>query len=353
MQHLDVLPLAMLMTSLALGTGCSADTPPQHGQPIESPTAREGTPVFIIAGQSNAEGHVHLTGLLAVRDALATGEPGTMRQAYRSSLGTLCDPAFDASNSAADAALSALAEAELDLSGLARDASLDAVTLASFRWRTRGPRDDLGEPYQDESPSAHPGHCTAIAPLSAGFGLWDEDLPNLFYGPELGLALHMTQKTSLPSFSMLKVTMSGSSLDEHWSPSSPMTHELHQRTRAHLDALGPDAYVAGFVWFQGFNDQFERGPRRRYASNLERLVGNYRAEFGQNLPVVIVQARKVDDLAVIAEAQAEVSRTLDHVVLVESDGLSDCFHYDSASQVVVGQRSASALATLLGITDGP
>ena len=107
--------------------------------------------------------------------------------------------------------------------------------------------------------------------------------------------------------------------------------------------------VAGLLWFQGFNDQFEESARNAYAANLTKLIEDFRARYDENLPVVIVEARKVGDLTQIANAQRSVAEAMDNVSIVESDGLSDCFHYGATSQLVVGQRSAKAMLSLMGI----
>jgi hypothetical protein len=53
------------------------------------------------------------------------------------------------------------------------------------------------------------------------------------------------------------------------------------------------------------------------------------------------------ELERIVEAQQAVASRMDGVSSVESDGLTECFHYDAASQLVVGQRSAVAMLGLL------
>ena len=53
---------------------------------------------------------------------------------------------------------------------------------------------------------------------------------------------------------------------------------------------GGEGYeVAGFVWFQGFNDQFD-GAHEEYATHLANLIRDVRREFGKpELPVVVGQ----------------------------------------------------------------
>ena len=106
------------------------------------------------------------------------------------------------------------------------------------------------------------------------------------------------------------------------------------------------SYVAGLIWFQGFNDQFDDAATEAYASNLIQLIREFRMTYGE-VPVVIMPARRVGGLTRIADAQHSAANTLDGVALVESDGLSECFHYDSTSQLVIGQRSGDAMILLL------
>lgn len=73
-----------------------------------------------------------------------------------------------------------------------------------------------------------------------------------------------------------------------------------QETLANYETLFPQLKgrkpeVAGFVWFQGFNDMFNRGGKTpsslaadEYASNLKHLIGDLRKEFDNpKLPVVV------------------------------------------------------------------
>ena len=106
----------------------------------------------------------------------------------------------------------------------------------------------------------------------------------LFYGPELGFGLHIEQTAALPEFGVVKVAMGGSSLAEHWAPDGPLRAELFARTDAVL-AEQPDATVAGLVWFQGFNDQFDEAYRDAYADNLIGLIEAMRSIHGADLPV--------------------------------------------------------------------
>ena len=70
-----------------------------------------------------------------------------------------------------------------------------------------------------------------------------------------------------------------------------MIHEVRE-TLAGFDELFPqwkdrEVELAGFVWFQGWNDLFD-GAEQRYAENLRHLIDDVREDLGvADLPVVV------------------------------------------------------------------
>ena len=85
-------------------------------------------PIFVLAGQSNAEGNVRLE---AIRDALPSHEEplnsmerAQLRAAYLVGTGDWCNPAEDYSDDAADAAIDALRASGLDLSAVSDGAKI-------------------------------------------------------------------------------------------------------------------------------------------------------------------------------------------------------------------------------------
>lgn len=77
---------------------------------------------------------------------------------------------------------------------------------------------------------------------------------------------------------------------EYGSSYRAMLREVEE-TRERLDELFPalkgrKLEMAGFVWFQGWNDQY--GAQEEYASNLRRLIRDLRKDLNTpNLPVVV------------------------------------------------------------------
>lgn len=185
---------------------------------------------------------------------------------------------------------------------------------------------------------------TTFEPLAAGFG---GEANKLTFGMELSFGAAIAEK--VPETVLLKVGMGGSSLGDHWRIDGPLYLQLVQETK---DALQQhQAGLGGFVWFQGFNDQFEdvwcRKLHPYYESRLYSFLSKFRADVGLDMPIVIVKPRNGGKLDVIQQAQEAVASALSKVSIVPSADLSDCFHYDSGSQIVVGERAATAMLELL------
>ena len=66
------------------------------------------------------------------------------------------------------------------------------------------------------------------------------------YGPELSFGDKIGE--TLPNSTVVKVTMPGSSLGDHWRPDGPLFDKLVKEAQAALQQ--PDSVLGGFVWFQ-------------------------------------------------------------------------------------------------------
>ena len=122
-------------TSNDTDTAATDDPPPEQGS----------TPLFIVAGQSNAEGNVRLGGLEALQNALpshnetlSTTERSALREAYRTGIGDWCNPAEDYSDEMADAAIDAFRGLELDISQVSASYTIDATQAITTVPRTPG-----------------------------------------------------------------------------------------------------------------------------------------------------------------------------------------------------------------------
>ena len=204
-------------------------------------------------------------------------------------------------------------------------------------------------------------NAAAVAPLAANCGS-----P---YGPELvfGQAL---SKAGYSSTSMIKVAKGGTNLYANWrSPLSGGTvGYLYTQLRTRIQSLKSDpasvnpscktraCQWSAFVWFQGEADS-DNNPERSsanadaYEQNLKNFIADVRKDAGlPTLPVVIVQtgawAQTLAYGKTIAAAQTSVVKADKYARIVTTSDLSGFYHYDSAAQLIIGERVALAVQSL-------
>jgi len=152
-------------------------------------------------------------------------------------------------------------------------------------------------------------------PLSVGYGGNKDKI-----GPEFGFGLSMAQKLDAPIL-IIKTSWGGKSINYNFRPPSAGPYELNEKekkggkaeeikknaslnwrmmneaVRAVLKdlkkyhpAYDPKAghEMAGFVWFQGFNDQFSDAFRDNYRQNMIHFIKDVRKEYETpKMPFVI------------------------------------------------------------------
>jgi alpha-galactosidase len=191
-------------------------------------------------------------------------------------------------------------------------------------------------------------------PLTVGFGGSTDKI-----GPELGFGMSLAKKLDAPIL-LIKTSWGGKSLHYNFRPPSAGPYVLNEKEQASekaekirkdaslnyrlmtarvkevlgdLKAHHPDydeaaGYdLAGFVWFQGFNDQFSDAFRDNYRDNMVNFVKDVRREYSvPKMPFVIgvmgtsVTAEKVGENAVsVAQREAAAAPEFkDNVTSVES-----------------------------------
>ncbi|MFM7181780.1 MAG: sialate O-acetylesterase [Verrucomicrobiales bacterium] len=178
-------------------------------------------------------------------------------------------------------------------------------------------------------------------PLSVGMGAWGPE----WFGPELMFGIEMGDYFKEPVL-LIKTCWGGHSLYGNFRPPSAgksayetglspeetgaSYHKMVAEVReclANLDTDFPQLKglkpeLCGFVWFQGWNDMCADETIRKqvydeYAPNFVHLVKDLRAEFKMpNLPVVVgelgVGGKKADqNMMDFREAQAKIARSPD------------------------------------------
>ena len=144
-------------------------------------------------------------------------------------------------------------------------------------------------------------HRGVYGPLSVGYGgrRSDSQLGNKI-GPEYAFGTFIGEALE-EQVLLIKVAAGGTSIYENWRPPSAGPLEakdpekvgalyrgmvayvketlatLEERFPAYDEAEGYE--VAGFVWFQGYNDMFNTVGRQQYGGNLVHMIKDLRAEF--------------------------------------------------------------------------
>ncbi|MDA0974811.1 MAG: sialate O-acetylesterase [Phycisphaerales bacterium] len=264
---------ASLALSASTTTVVAAEPPPSTGE-------AKAVRVFLLAGQSNMEGH-GVVDLDHERD-------------YNGGRGNLVE--FLASDDGAPW----------------RDLRSDAGGWTE--------RDDVFVSYLTERGELKSG------PLSIGFGVHSG---RHHIGPELGIGLILGDAFDEPVL-LVKTCWGGKSLAKDFRPPSAggevgpyyrrMLAEYRQAIATMAERFpalaGRTPKLEGVVWFQGWNDACDRDATATYAANLKHLVADLRTEFdAATLPVVVGETGNWDGEQ-FRSAQREGCEGLEAVVFV-------------------------------------
>ncbi len=187
-------------------------------------------------------------------------------------------------------------------------------------------------------------------------------------GPEqvFGQAL---DKAGYSSTSVIKVAYGGTSLYDDWrSPSmggAPNGKDLYAKLKSRIKSLkekpssvNPSCTAracrwSAFIWFQGESDGFNKVHAETYEKNLKNFIADVRAEAGSpTLPVVIIQLGEWGTNGTgfgqnVASAQTAWVKADKNARIVNTADLSGFYHYDSAAQLIIGERVSLAVKSLL------
>lgn len=190
------------------------------------------------------------------------------------------------------------------------------------------------------------------------------------YGPELvfGHVMDDDERYVNELFSIVKFASGGSAINRHWSKANGWFWGELVETVQSIDTLQDE--WTGIVWFQGENDSFGASNANSYENNLVQFIADLRLEMYNvdtstfasvsDIPVVIVGLGcwVVTDLQphgdTVIQAQMDFVANDENAAFVTTSDLSCHFHYDEASQLIIGERVALAMQGLLpNITPSP
>lgn len=275
-------------------------------------SAREPNPkklqVFILAGQSNMEGH----GNFITIPRLFVDE----REEVNSLSKLVFKPGKVVTRAMVDEQIAPMI-ARNDLNNAIRKKEItDPTEIAAAKEQI----EVLSQQYQEKSDqikeyfavsdrvyiSSIAGRNKRNGPLTIGYGASPNEI-----GPELGFGMSMAQRIDSPIL-LIKAAWGGKSLHYNFRPPSAGPYELSEKELAsdkveqikkdvslnyrlmqeHVQSVlenledhhpqydaSAGYEIAGFVWFQGFNDQFSDPFRDNYESNMVNFIKDIRKEY--------------------------------------------------------------------------
>jgi hypothetical protein len=274
------LPARVASALAAVALTCFGPSAALQG-PGEPAPQRPIVRVFLLAGQSNMEGH----GVVDLDDP----------RDYNGGRGSLAQLVANPAQAARWAHL----HAEVDVDG-----------SGARGWATR---DDVFVSYLTARGTQKAG------PLSVGFAVYDD---RHHFGPELGLG-HVLGESFAEPVLLVKTAWGGKSLARDFRPPSAggTTGPYYVRMLAELNTAlvsfesvfpalaGHTAQLDGVVWFQGWNDGCDDAATAEYESNLVHLIADVRAALGDAaLPFVVGETGNMDNAALRAAQAAACAR---------------------------------------------
>jgi Carbohydrate esterase, sialic acid-specific acetylesterase len=167
-------------------------------------------------------------------------------------------------------------------------------------------------------------------------------------------------KQTAKYISIVKIAAGGSSIKKNWSKrrgsfwKTMMDYLVVESTKPKKN----NVQWKGIVWFQGEADAFNLYQAQRYEGELRTLIANLRQALFQvdtsmtfaspkDIPVVIVglgcwiAGSPMGRL--VMYTQSLVVSSTPNTILIPTKDLSCHYHYDDASQLIIGERIANAL----------
>jgi hypothetical protein len=186
-------------------------------------------------------------------------------------------------------------------------------------------------------------------PLTGGYGATPQHI-----GPEIGLAQAWVKARPDEPLAIIKVALGDTLFGTgEWPASTGWLYRRFEAAVAEAMAQLPGpGQVVGMFWYQGEGDATQEAWKDAYAGELEALVTSVRKDVGEpDMPFVATLISCTFGWPYCAEvrnATRSVASTLQHVVVVDADGLpvrqQDPAHLTDAGVREIGRRYYAALA---------
>jgi hypothetical protein len=350
MKHSTVLPPLLKPTTILVLLASFFANPVFSGEKLK---------IFILAGQSNTVGHARAHTIATLFESSSDKDKG------------LTQLVFKEGSAASKEALNKQLEAARRLDELS-----GGISMKKVKDMKPGPEKTKLEAEVQKRKEAHEAYKAMITSscvvsdrvyinsiadrnnrsgkLGTGYGASNEKI-----GPEYGFGLSIAEKVDGPIL-LIKTSWGGKSINYNFRPPSSGEYQLTEKQKKsdkieeikqnagqfyrmmneHVHSVlnnlkdNHPAYdpkagyeIAGFVWFQGFNDQFDPAFRDNYKDNMINFIKDVRKEYkAPNMPFIIGvlgtgrTKEKVDENAVSQgqRAAAQHPEFKDNVLSVES-----------------------------------
>ena len=198
--------------------------------------------------------------------------------------------------------------------------------------------------------------------LAPGFSVppkYKGDFPSPTFGPEIGFAQSMLKADPNRKLALIKGSKGGTNLRADWKPGvrgdkesqGPLYRDFIETIRAATKQLGQrgDQYtIRGLLWHQGESDS--KSGTDKHVRRLNQLIDRIREDVGvPDLPVVVGEVFDNGKRDKVRAAIQKVAAESSTVGLVTSEGTTTSdpgTHFDADSQLLLGQRYATAIGEL-------
>lgn len=223
-------------------------------------------------------------------------------------------------------------------------------------------------------------HVTKEETKTGGLSVGFTSYPGKHHiGPEFQFGHLLGDATKQPVL-LIKTAWGGKSIYKDFRPPSSggevgkyyvqMLEEIEQALSAMKDEfpqIGKNYELAGFVWFQGWNDMFDKDALTQYEDNLVNLVSDVRTALGaEDLPVIIGETGNMGEAAgnnmkQIRLAQRNAADKLSNAAFVqttsfarpkeESPNVGHGHHWfgNAESYFLIGDAMGKAMIKLKGL----
>lgn len=255
--------------------------------------------------------------------------------------------------------LAACAATQFDVYLLAGQSNMDGRGQAKDLSDDQRRPSEKGAIFYRNPPISTEGWMPLVPGFSIPPGYKKKTLPSPTFGPEIGFAAAMTKAQPGRRFALIKSSKGGTSLSKDWNPGAkgqPDTQGPCYRNCLETVALATKALTndgstltwRGVLWHQGESDA--GSATEVYQRRLTDFIARLRDDLGHpNLPVVIGEVFDNGKRDSVRAAQRAVAKVVTGVSFIAADGTKTWdagTHFDAASQLLLGERFATAVLQL-------